>query len=281
MAWFQVSFFSECLSRSVPLHVLIPADVPASAGVYPVEKFKTLYLLHGYFGNCTDWLLKGNVQELSEQFNLAIVMPSGDNGFYVDQPRSGIRGSEFIGRELVEFTRKVFPLSTKREDTMIGGLSMGGYGALYNALRHSGVFGHAIMLSPPLSVERCNDFSGEPAEMGLTRGYFEALHGDLSTIMESDRNLQLFAKRLLDSGGPVPNLYAACGFNDMLASDSRNFCAHLSAIGFPHFYEEGPGGHEWPFWRAYLRRGLQHLIPEGPAEMPNPFWVENDGKEAI
>ncbi len=278
MAWFQVNFFSECLSRLVPLNVLIPADVFAPPGAVQTQKFKTLYLLHGYLGNYTDWLLKGNVQELSEQFNLAIVMMSGDNGFYVDQPRSGIRGSEFIGRELIDFTRKIFPLSDNREDTLIGGLSMGGYGTLYNALRYSDVFGHAIMLSAPIGVERFADQSNEPAEMGLSRGYFEALHGDLTTIMESDRNLELSAKTLLDSARQIPNLYVACGSNDMLVLESRKFCAYLESVGFPHFYEEGPGTHEWPFWSAYLRRGLNHIFPEGRFDMPNPFWVDHESK---
>lgn len=61
-------------------------------------------------------------------------MPSGDNAFYIDQPKMNNNYGEFIGRELVELTRKMFPLSDKREDTYIGGLSMGGYGALRNGL---------------------------------------------------------------------------------------------------------------------------------------------------
>ena len=59
-------------------------------------------------------------------------MPSGDNKFYIDNPDSGEMYGSFIGKELIEFTRKTFPLSQKREDTFIAGLSMGGYGALVN-----------------------------------------------------------------------------------------------------------------------------------------------------
>lgn len=55
-------------------------------------------------------------------------MPFGENKFYVDHPQSNAYFSKFIGEELVSFTRRSFPLSTKREDTFIGGLSMGGYG---------------------------------------------------------------------------------------------------------------------------------------------------------
>jgi putative tributyrin esterase len=280
MAWFQVSFFSECLSRSVTLNVLIPADNYGPAGTVDTgDDFRTLYLLHGYAGNCTDWLLNAQVCEMSQQYRLAVVMPNGCNGFYVDQPKSGVLGSTFIGRELVDFTRKVFPLSGSREDTILGGLSMGGYGTLYNAFRHSDVFGHAIALSAPIALERVLDASKEPPELGLHPGYFEALHGDLTKIMETDRNLELSAKTLLDSGGPLPELYIACGEDDMLVPESRKFCAYLRSIGFPCFYEEGPGTHEWTFWNTYLRRGLGRIIPEGPELLPNPFRIDSGDTE--
>ncbi len=275
MAWFQVSFFSECLSRSVPLNVVVPADLfgPPELVKKP-DKYKTLYLLHGYFGDRNDWLLNARVQEMSQQFNLAIVMMSGNNGFYVDQPKTGIRGSEFIGRELVEFTRKIFPLSDKREDTIIGGLSMGGYGTLYNAMKHSEVFGYAIALSTPISAQRVLDTSTEPPELGLHADYYETLHGDLTKLEESDRNLEVLARTIIDSGRELPELYIACGYNDMLAVDNREFCAHLKSINFPYVYEEGPGTHEWPFWNEFLFKGLCHVLPEGPTVFPNPFWVD-------
>jgi S-formylglutathione hydrolase FrmB len=279
MAWFQVSFFSECLSRSVPLNVLIPSDDfgPAvTAGQW--NDFRTVYLLHGYAGSCADWLLNGQLNELSRQYNLAIVMPSGNNGFYVDQPNSGIRGSAFIGRELVEFTRKVFPLSDRREETVIAGSSMGGYGAIYNAFKFSETFGHAIALSAPIGLGRVLDPSGGPGEAGLNPGYFEALHGDLSVIRQTDRNLELLAGTLLKSNRCLPDLYIACGVNDIRIRENRLFADYLKSIGFPCFYEEGPGTHDWGFWNTYLRYGLSHVFPDSPTVLPNPFWV---GSEAF
>ena len=98
MAWFQVNFFSVSLGRQVGLHVLLPAEMPGPIPATGSEaagkqKFKTLYLLHGYMGNCNDWLLNTPINELSQQYGLAVVMPSGDNGFYVDQPTSGVKGA--------------------------------------------------------------------------------------------------------------------------------------------------------------------------------------------
>jgi S-formylglutathione hydrolase FrmB len=122
LALFRVSFFSACYQRLMRMNVLLPADTPLPpGGVRDWGPYKTLYLLHGFTGNCDNWLHNTMISEMSMQFNIAVVMPDGVNGFYVDQPRSGIRGSEFIGRELIDFTRRTFPLSDRREDTLIGG----------------------------------------------------------------------------------------------------------------------------------------------------------------
>lgn len=56
--------------------------------------------------------------------------------------------STYVGKELVEVTRKLFPLSHRREDTYIAGISMGGYGALYNGMRYRHTFSKVAAISP-------------------------------------------------------------------------------------------------------------------------------------
>ena len=275
MALFRINFFSESYQRSTKINVLLPADAPAPPGAKKdLKPFKTLYLLHGYRGNCDDWLHYSLIADMSMKFGIAVVMPEGVNGGYVDQPRSGILGSSFIGRELVDFTRRTFPLSERREDTIIAGLSMGGYGTLYNSMKHGGVFGHAIALSTPVKVLRFES-ECEPEERRAHQnlGYYEAVHGDVKTVNTTDRNIALHAKHVIDSGKPVPNLYMACGYNDMLVPENRELHEQLLGSGFPHVYEEGPGTHDWPFWNEFLFRGLIHVLGE-PEIPPHPFWVE-------
>lgn len=145
MAFIQVSFMSKTLMRTVPLQVILPVDKFTFGQPEREEKpFKTLYLLHGIFGNETDWVHGTRIQRWAEEKNLAVVMPAGENAFYVDQPSIGAMHGQFIGEELVEITRKMFPLSRKREDTFIGGLSMGGFGALRNGLKYHDTFGAVI-----------------------------------------------------------------------------------------------------------------------------------------
>lgn len=127
MAFIQMNFFSQSLMRQVPVNIILPMDKLPAPGV-PVREekpYKTLYLLHGIFGNYTDWVNGTRIQRYAEEHDLVVVMPSGDNSFYVDQPKSNNLYGEFVGRELVEFTRKMFPLSHKREDTFIGGILYG------------------------------------------------------------------------------------------------------------------------------------------------------------
>ncbi len=276
MAWLQVNFYSNVLSQPVPLQILLPADY---ADPRADRKWKTLYLLNGYYGSCVDWLLSGDVQTVSQAYDLCIVMPSGNNDFYVNAPCGARDNSRFLSEELLGFTRRLLPLSARREDTILGGLSMGGFGTLYNCLAHGDVFGHGIALSSALVLEKqgLERLPETDNFMGISRGYYRDVFGeDIMALPESEQNPRIVAARMVRENRTVPDLYIACGRNDMLKYPNRAFCASLDALGVPYTYEEGAGSHEWAFWKPYLRRGLDHVLG-GPAEPPkNPFWVEDD-----
>lgn len=123
MAFIQMNLLSQKLMRTVPVNVILPVDKMIFPGMPKREDkpYKTLYLLHGVFGNYTDWAMGTRIQRFAEENDLVVVMPSGDNAFWVDQPVTGNFYGEFVGKELVELTRKMFPLSHRREDTYIGG----------------------------------------------------------------------------------------------------------------------------------------------------------------
>lgn len=118
MALLEVNFFSKALMRPVTMNVILPADkVFFEEETEEDEKpFKTLYLLHGVMGNYTDWVTGTCIKRWAEEKNLAVVMPSGANMFYMDHPEVNENYSEFIGKELVKITRRMFPLSHKKED---------------------------------------------------------------------------------------------------------------------------------------------------------------------
>lgn len=239
MALIQASMTSACLKRPVAFNAIIPID-----SMFPmpgIKPLKTMYLLHGYSCNSSTWLTDSALGALATQNNLAIIMPEGENHFYVDDLKRHDMYGEFIGQELVSFTRKLFPLSVRQEDTIIAGISMGGFGALRNGLKYSDTFGHIIAISPALIIDEVAAAPEEPNSIGVTRSNYAGIFGDLSKAADTDMNPRICAKLLKDSGKPVPDIYMACGKNDFLVLESRKLSKYFDELSIPHVYEEGPG----------------------------------------
>lgn len=262
MALLQVSFTSAALRRSVPMQVILPVD-----GMKPLSDrpFKTLYLLHGLLGSCGDWNNCTRLKRWAEAKNLAVVMPSGDNSYYVPQTNPFNDYGAFIGEELVALTRRMFPLSHRREDTFIGGLSMGGFGALRNGVKYADTFGYIAALSSSVQF-----FEGP--ERDSLKNLFDApsCFGNLTEAANTDKN----PRRLIEALGQKPNavrpkVYMACGTEDSLLPYNRIYRDMLLENGFELTYEEFSGGHTWDFWDMALQRVLDWLPLSAAAEGVN------------
>ena len=155
MALLTLQYYSTFLCRPTRVQLLLPNDVQEMA-VQDNENYnrpmKTLVLLHGYSGSCDDWLTGSRVQEISGMYNLAIAMPSGENSFYLDQKGTGRAYATFVGKELIAYLQKTFGIAMKAEDTFIGGLSMGGFGALHTGLLYPENYSKIAALSSALIV---------------------------------------------------------------------------------------------------------------------------------
>ena len=281
MAIFRISFMAETLGRTVPLTVILPTDKVYFGDMprrEPGKPYKTLYLLHGILGDDTDWLYGTRIARWAAEKDLCVVMPSGENMFYVDQPDTGNRFGEFIGRELVEFTRKTFPLSHKREDTYIGGLSMGGYGAMRNGLKYSDTFGAIIGLSSAFLVdESLLIVNPNPTFPSDRQEYKKAVFGqDLEAAIASDKNPYVLIRQHLEQKKEIPAIFMACGKDDFLLSKNQKFVSFLRENNVPVHYVEAPGNHEWDFWDTHIKEALEWL----PLEEANAgISSGNIGKE--
>ena len=272
MAIIQASFLSECLKRKVHFNAILPVDPVMPEVFHP--PLKTAYLLHGYSGSCDDWFIRHSLGALSQNNNLAIILPNGENHFYVDDKQREDMYGEFIGHELIEFTRKVFPLSNAREDTTIGGISMGGYGSLRNGLKYNDVFGHIVGVSPAIILNEITGPEFKPTIQGATLGYYESVFGDLSTANNRDIDIFWLSKKMKDEGSVFPDIYFACGSNDVLVFENRRFHAHLTELGVPHVYEESPGTHDRFFFDPHLEAGFNRIDLDRLPEVKNPLWTD-------
>jgi putative tributyrin esterase len=258
MAVFEFTFFSNSLRRTTEVTAIIPAETPMMfPGMAPVDQnkpYKSIYLLHGFSGSHVDWLRSSRIEQLASMHRVAVFCPSGENSFFLDDTVRDAMYGQLIGQELIDFTRRVFPLSHERADTAIGGLSMGGYGAIRNGLKYNEVFGSIIALSSALiSDSVARGIEGNPM---ASASYYTHTFGEPGKIVGSDADPKTLAKKLIDTGAVRPKLFMACGTEDFLLNENRDLDKHLTLIGYPHTYLESPGIHSWAFWDEYIEKAL-------------------------
>ncbi len=272
MTLLDVKFFSESLGMQTAATVILPQRASAaqigiggSAAATPEGGWPTLYLLHGLSDDHTTWLRRTSIERYVASLGLAVVMPSVHRSWYTDMAEGGAYFT-FVADELPRLCRRWFPLSDRREDTYVAGLSMGGYGAFKAALRHPERYAAAASLSGAVDFARYAEQTTE----GLRGRELRAIVADPSAVRGSDDDLFALAARVASGGGDVPALYACCGTGDFLYDDNLRFRDHAAAVGLPLHYEEHAGReHEWGYWDERVRDVLAWL-PLQRADMNNP-----------
>ena len=269
MAVLNVNFFSNALFRIVPVTVVLPTDkvLPGEQTYQSPRLYKTLYLLHGLRGNNTAWVNGTRIQALANERNLCVVMPSGDNKFYADSSRSADYYGKFLTEDLIAFAENSFPLSRRREDRFIAGLSMGGYGALTNGLRHPELYSHIAALSSALIKERILRAKEGPltdqdyaANDYFNRAAYETMF-DLDSIQDfenSECDYEFLARRVAKRPDK-PEIFLCCGTEDSLLGYNRAYRDLLTGLGYSLRYEESAGDHTWAYWDYAIERVLDWL----------------------
>lgn len=264
MAVMQCTMLSSSLGRRINYWVIVPTmefmDMFNPNYDYgSIKNLKTLYLLHGIGDNGGEWIKNTRIQLLADEKKLAVVMVDGENSFYTDLP-NGAKYSAFVGKEIVEATRALFPLSHKREDTFISGLSMGGYGAIKTGLTFCETFGYMASMSGVLDICENIDNTPEEANSPLSgRAYMESIFGDLTKVKGSHHDLFALLENKLRKGAEIPKMYQACGTEDFLYENNQRYRKFAISNGIDFTYEEGTGGHDWQFWDTYIKKIVEWL----------------------
>ena len=221
MARLSVDYYSPSLMRTTTLDVILPIDDHGAALAldtlrrndpaawertpYLPEQppFKTLFLLRAISEYHRDFISETRIRTWAEQRGLAVVMPSGYNAFYLDHPDAHNYYGRFVGEELVEVARRMFPLSRRREDTFIGGISMGAYGALRNGFKYAENFGCIVALSSAMLVGDFNSVVSDDLFF-LSRPFLESVFGDLNAVVDSDKDPRRLAADVVYCDRPRP-----------------------------------------------------------------------------
>lgn len=264
MSLVTVNFESQYLHMNTKIGVILP-NLPHGADpktFYTTgEKYRVLWLLHGTYGDYSDWIRKSKIELYACRYNLIVVMPSGLNANYINWPKfgQGYEMEDHLIRELMPLITSWFPASDRREDNFIAGLSMGGNGSLIYALNHPEKFSRAAVLSSS-AREYSKEFLAAERDKGKYR--FENMvnmMGGEEAFLSSKVNVRKTIEELMREGNDkeLPELFFAYGDKDHGYEGFLNFLDFAEKAKFPLTYEVIPGyRHEWRFWDLAIQDAL-------------------------
>lgn len=259
MAFIQMNFYSEALQFSTDVNVILPTPNDLddkNCAPYFVEgaKYQVLYLLHGTYADHHDWTRLSSIERYAQEHKLVVVCPSGENSFWQDM-YSGPQYFTYITKELPKFIRTIFPVSGAREDTFIGGLSMGACGALNAAIRCPENYGAAICLSSAMIFGKIPVHPEKGTQPWPVKAILPPPYDGKGTGIDDEPILEALA----ESGKQIPRIYMAVGYDDFAYQAVQKTRATMDRLGVSYTYEEGPGVHNWVFWDEYIQHALKWL----------------------
>lgn len=241
MAFCELKYFSEALGIATAADILLPETKQEGP-------FSTFYLLHGLSDDHTIWQRRTSLERYVQDLPLIVVMPNGGRGFYCDAIE-GMAYETAIIRDLVRYVDSVFQTRACREGRCIGGLSMGGYGAVKLALKHPDLFCSAVSHSGALA------FAHRPLVVTAGNGRAREFSRIVGEHPEGGtEDIFALAERLDPARRPAIRI--DCGTEDFLIEDNRALHAHLEKIGYPHEYQEFPGSHNWGYWDIHVQEAI-------------------------
>ena len=226
---------STALGRDMPYKVFLPPGYDATSSTrYPV-----LYMLHGLGGSYAEWEGLGLFETATDLMQrgqiepMIIVTPEGERGYWVDHTGNGPRFGTYIARDLVSAVDLDYRTLRDRSSRAVGGMSMGGQGALQLALNNPDEFSvvgaHSVALR---RYEEALPYYG-------SREYFEARDPVAICAKDEER-----AERLMIS--------IDIGTSDMWYGAAERFHQQLRAEGIRHTWSAEPGDHDASYWKAHV-----------------------------
>lgn len=237
-----INIYSNAMHKSFKCVVIRPDAKERT----PVPK-PVVYLLHGYDGWYSNWLIRvPQLKDYVDEYNIIIVCPDGGNSsWYFDSPvDSTMKYETYIGIEIPDYIDAHYLTIKDRKARAICGLSMGGHGALFLAFRHAGTFG------------ACGSMSGV-VDLSFTKNKYDLTKRIGDTLQNADNWKKYSVINLIDNY-PKDSLAVIfdCGIDDAFFSINHSLHEKMLKLKIPHDYTERPGKHDWAYWRNSVQYQL-------------------------
>ncbi len=272
MAFIQFDFESQYLHSNTTVGIIMPdrpKEEEAASFYGSGKKYRVLWLLHGTYGDSSDWIRKSMVELYACEHDLVCVMPSAANSDYTSWDGFGLGYDmeSHLVKELMPLVYGWLPVSAERCDNFIAGLSMGGLGVLSYILRYPELFASGAVLSA-CPVPSCKwDWDGAHPEvrMGMCnprfRNQVENAGGKDAFLRRHDLWSDFFR---MAAAGTLPPLLFACGTEDHIFYDDfvffRKECERRKAD--VRFMEKEGYGHEWRFWDQMIEKAIGFFLKD-------------------
>ena len=237
MALISMNLSSGCLRMKTDVMVVLPFYSPYDIAegkreeLFPAgKKYQVLWLLHGGNGNDWDYVSYTNIVRYANEHMLAVVMPSGYNMNY-DDFDPGMKMCRYVGEELPNLLRSIFPFSDKREDNFIGGLSMGSNGAQKIAIRYPENYAAVLAMS-------AGSFNIRPK--GQKRSVNTGMPMPPHKPDEMEENIEIIMRDIAE-GKKLPKFFMIWGETDFAREGMIRSVKFLKEQGLDVYEEEVPG----------------------------------------
>lgn len=276
-----LTLHSDLLGRDVRYSVIVPQGAED-------ERFPVLYLLHGIGGDCSSWLEYTDVASMmqrGEVGQMVVVMPDGYLSYYSDAADGSMPYERMFIEELMPEIERKYSVSIDPKDRLIGGFSMGGFGALTLGLRNRDCFGSIIALSPSMRTDSVYAAEGPQEEWekqwGRTFDGVGRTGADRLTPYYRARSPYHIIDTIAASELAGMNLIIDIGDREnSLAESAEQIHRRMAQRGIPHTYRVRGGGHDFDCWNPALLQALRELCPgtglsEVKPEMASPLHMQS------
>lgn len=258
------SMASPTLGHEIPYSLYRPSG-------HSDDRLPVLYLLHGHGDDETAWLDKGGIAQTLDRLigagrivPLMVVMPMAGNSWYVDDAR-GRAGYGAVARamvaDLIAGIDARYPTDACRERRAIGGLSMGGFGAVLYAFEHPDRFTAAISLSGSLFVP---NLSTNPARRQRLSRLFGGVYGEPFDMNRFNRWTVFARVEKVSALSSPPSVWLAAGDDDFPAILRGTVALHLALKrrGVATELRVDNARHTWRYWSKAIVPALEWLAPQ-------------------